>query len=79
MILWGAVVLVFSLAVCIMINLTGNLNWNLLWFGIIVVGWPLSAILLKDKCKSGGKSFISHTIGLKAFEDYVEALKSYLG
>ena len=63
MILWGTVVLVFSLAVCIMINLTDNLNWNFLWFGIIVVGWPLSAILLKGKCKSGGKSFISHTIG----------------
>jgi hypothetical protein len=63
MILWGTVVLFFSLAVCIMINMTGNLNWNFLWFGIIVVGWPLSAILLKGKCKSGGKSFISHTIG----------------
>lgn len=63
MIIWGAVVLVFSLAVCVMRNLTGNLNWNFLWFGIAVVGWPLSAILLKGKCKQRGKSFISRTIG----------------
>ena len=63
MIIWGAVVLVFSLAVCVMLNLSGNLNWNFLWFGIVVVGWPLSAILLKGKCKQGGKSIISRTIG----------------
>ncbi|MBO5016370.1 MAG: hypothetical protein J6C92_11225 [Bacteroidaceae bacterium] len=63
MIIWGAVVLVFSLAVCAMLNLSGNLKWNFLWFGIVVVGWPLSAILLKGKCKQGGKSFISRTIG----------------
>ena len=63
MIIWGAVVLIFSLAVCMMLNLTDNLYWNFLWFGIIVVGWPLSAILLKGKCRKGGKSFISRTIG----------------
>lgn len=63
MIIWGAIVFVFSLAVCIMLNLTGNPNWNFLWFGIIVTGWPLSAILLKGKCRKGGKSFISRTIG----------------
>ena len=63
MIIWGAVVLVFSLAVCVMLNLSGHLNWNFLWFGIVVVGWPLSAILLKGKGKQGGKSFISRTIG----------------
>lgn len=63
MILWGAVVLVFSLAVCVMLNLTGNLNWNFLWFGIVLVGWPVSAILLKGKCKQGGKTFISRSVG----------------
>ena len=36
MIVWGAVVLVFSLAVCIMWKLTGNLSWNFLWFGTLV-------------------------------------------
>lgn len=63
MILWGTIVLVFSLAVCVMLNLTDNLNWNFLWFGIVLVGWPLSTILLKGKSRKGGKSFISRTIG----------------
>lgn len=43
--------------------MTGNLSWNFLWFGIPVLGWPLSSLLLKGKCKNGGKSFISNTIG----------------
>ena len=63
MIVWGAVVLVFSLAVCIMWKLTGNLSWNFLWFGIPILGWPLSAFILKGKRRNGGKSFISRTIG----------------
>ena len=42
MILWGAVVLAFSIAVYSMLKLTGNLSWNFLWFGIPVLGWPLS-------------------------------------
>lgn len=63
MIVWGAVVLVFSLAVCIMWKLTGNLSWNFLWFGIPILGWPLSAFILKGKRRNGGKSFISRTMG----------------
>ena len=63
MILWGAVVLAFSIAVYSMLKLTGNLSWNFLWFGIPVLGWPLSIILLKGKCKKGGKSFISRIVG----------------
>lgn len=63
MILWGAVVMAFSLAVCIMLKLTGNLSWNFLWFGIPVLGWPLSVFILKGKRRNGGKSFISRTIG----------------
>ena len=63
MIVWGAVVLVFSLAVCIMQKLTENLSWNFLWFGIPILGWPLSAFILKGKRRNGGKSFISRTIG----------------
>ena len=63
MIIWGVVVLVFSVAVWIMLTLTGNLNWNFLWFGIPVIGFPLTSILLKGKCKEGGESFISKTLG----------------
>ena len=63
MIIWGTVVLVFAIAVCIMRGKTGNASWNFLWFGIPVTGWPVSAILLKDRCRNGGKSFLSRSIG----------------
>ena len=63
MIIWGSVVLIFSIVILLLLKMTGNLSWNFLWFGIPVLGWPLSSLLLKGKCKNGGKSFISNTIG----------------
>lgn len=60
---WGCIVLLFSITVWILLMLTGNPVWNFLWFGIPVVGWVLFPIVLKGKCKSGGKSFISRSIG----------------
>lgn len=63
MIIWGSVVLIFSIVVLLLLKMTGNLSWNFLWFGIPVLGWPLSSLLLKGKCRNGGKSFISNTIG----------------
>ena len=63
MIFWGAIVLLFSLAVWMLLMLTGKLEWNFLWFGIPVIGWPLYPMVVKGKCKSGGKSFISRSIG----------------
>lgn len=62
MILWGVVVLVFSVVVWIMLRTTGNLMWNCLWFGIPVVGWPLSHFCLKDKCVKGAKNFVNDTV-----------------
>ena len=29
----------------------------------MITGWPVSAILLKDRCRNGGKSFLSRSIG----------------
>lgn len=63
MIFWGVIVLLFSLAVWMLLILTGKLEWNFLWFGIPVIGWPLYPMIVKGKCKSGGKSFISRSIG----------------
>ena len=62
MVLWGVVVLVFSVVVWIMLRTTGNLMWNCLWFGIPVVGWPLSHFCLKDKCVKGAKNFVNDTV-----------------
>lgn len=63
MLIWGVVVLIFSIAVWILLKQTENTIWNFLWFGIPVVGWPLTSVLLKGKCNKGGKSFISRMIG----------------
>ncbi len=60
---WGTVVLVFSIIVWAMLQMTGNPYWNFFWFGIPVAGWPLFCIFIKGKCKKGGKSFISHRLG----------------
>ena len=53
----------FSLAVWFLTRTTGNVCWNFLWFGIPVVGWPLSHLCLKDKCVKGAKNFVNDTIG----------------
>ena len=63
LILWGAVVMAFSVVVWVLLKMTGNVSWNFLWFGVPAVGWPLSAILLKGKCAKGGNSFISRSLG----------------
>lgn len=63
MIFWGSVVLVFSIVVWIMLSLTGNPQWNFLWFGIPVIGYLLYSFLFKGICKNGGKSFISRSVG----------------
>lgn len=63
MIFWGYVVLFFSIVVWILLTQTENPQWNFLWFGIPVVGYVLYMILFKGISKSGGKSFISRSIG----------------
>lgn len=63
MVLWGVVVLVFSIVIWLLLRATGNLMWNFLWFGIPVAGWPLSHFCLKDKCVKGAKNFVNDTIG----------------
>ena len=63
MIFWGVIVLVFSIVIWLLLRTTNNLLWNLLWFGIPVVGWPLSHIYLKDKEVKGARNFVNDTIG----------------
>ena len=63
MILWGAIVLVFSVVIWLLLRTTDNLLWNFLWFGIPLTGWPLSHIYLKDKEIKGARNFVNDTIG----------------
>jgi cobalamin synthase len=63
MILWGAIVLVFSVVIWLLLRTTDNLLWNFLWFGIPLTGWPLLHIYLKDKEIKGARNFVNDTIG----------------
>ncbi len=59
MVLWGILVLVFSVAVWLLLTLTDNPYWNSLWFVLPLIGWPLSALIMKKKCVSGARNFVN--------------------
>lgn len=63
MIVWGVVVLLFSIVISILLFYTSNPYWNFLWFGIPVVGWPVSSLCLKGLCRKPARNFINETIG----------------
>lgn len=65
MIIWGASVLLVSGLVMLTLNLTGNLNWHFLWFGIPVIGTPLMLLLKRNEERRYGRAVnpISSAIG----------------
>ena len=63
LIIWGAIVMVHSIAIWILMKNTGDIRWNYLWFGIPVTGYPIAHILLRGKKHEAGNSFISKTLG----------------
>lgn len=48
-ILWGIVLVVISLVIYELWHVTGSPKWNLLWFAMPVIGFPLSRLLDKKK------------------------------
>ena len=62
MILWGTVVLIFSMTVWILLKQTDNQSWNYLWFGIPVVGCLLQAVFIKDFSLKSGNTFLGKTL-----------------
>ena len=44
---WGILLTVFSLVVYLLWHMTGSPNWNLLWFAMPFIGYPLAALLYK--------------------------------
>ena len=47
--LWGSLLLFFSLLVFILWKVTGHAQWNLLWFAMPVAGFPLAHFLDRKK------------------------------
>ncbi len=48
-ILWGALLLVFSIVIYELLHVTRDLRWNLLWFAMPVIGFPLVRLLGKKE------------------------------
>lgn len=63
LITWGYIVLIFSLIVWFMLRETNDSKWNFLWFGIPLIGWPLTRAQLKGGHEKTATSFISKTLG----------------
>ncbi len=61
-ILWGCVLSVVAVAVFTLWSQTGSPVWNLLWFLIPVIGYPLS-FLLSRKSEAVPSSFVGNLLG----------------
>ncbi len=48
-ILWGSVLTIFSLIIYSCWHISGSPYWNLLWFALPLVGYPLSMLLSKKE------------------------------
>ncbi|HIZ87501.1 MAG TPA: hypothetical protein IAC03_05010 [Candidatus Coprenecus pullistercoris] len=66
MTIWGAAVMLASGIVMLGIALTGNPMWNIAWFLIPVIGWPLDKLSTKHigHSSGSGENFISKTMGI---------------
>ena len=47
--LWGILLTVFSLVIYLLWHMTGKPVWNMLWFVMPLIGYPLSALVYKKK------------------------------
>ena len=45
--LWGILLTVFSLGIYLLWHTTGRASWNLIWFAMPLIGYPLAALLYK--------------------------------
>ena len=59
---WGLFLLIISLSVSLLWKFTGNAYWNFLWFVMSVFGYPLMALIEKNKEKAP-KTFVGSLLG----------------
>lgn len=60
-ILWGSLLVIFSLAIYFLWHTTGNPRWNLLWFVMPAIGFPIS-FCLRKKDVHVPESFVGNMI-----------------
>ena len=59
-VLWGILLTVFSLVVFFLWKTTGRAAWNNLWFGLPIIGFPLSYLLSKNEKAVRAENMITH-------------------
>lgn len=61
--IWGLTVTAVAIAIWILLKETGNGTWNLLWFAIPAIGYPVSYLMIGRKKESRAKNFLNESIG----------------
>lgn len=62
MIIWGAVVTFVSIIIWYILKISSNPYWNLLWFTIPIIGYPLNYFLCYKKQEKRAKNFLNSAI-----------------
>ena len=62
-ILWGVLLCIFSLAVYLGWSQTGHASWNLLWFAMPAIGYPLAFLLGKGRKAKVPQNYMSSLLG----------------
>ena len=63
MILWGVIVMIFSVLTWGVFRLTANPVWFSLWFGVPILGYPLTVLLVKKDKNKTTRNFVNQTLG----------------
>lgn len=61
--IWGITVTAVSIVIWLLLRESGNGLWNLLWFAIPAIGYPLSYIIIGRKAEKRAKNFLNEAIG----------------
>lgn len=61
--IWGLTVTAVAIVIWILMKETGNGIWNLLWFAIPVIGYPVSYLMIGRKRENRAKNFLNESIG----------------
>ena len=66
MLIWGTTVILVSGIVLLGLTLSDNNHlWNLAWFLIPFIGWPLNQLVFKRiESKGKGENFVSRSVGI---------------
>lgn len=54
LLMWGYLVVIVTILVSLLLEITQNVKWSWLWFTILIVGCPVSAIMARKEYRESG-------------------------